>query len=432
MMVAVLLLGGAAGCDDGHRGLIDSTETADMGPLDPGDPEPQGPSDKGADWQVDAADDAPDAGSWRPGDPDDGAEIFEDAAVPDASPVIDASPEDEIGDYRLPDDPVIDGDSGAGGTGVYDREPAPPEQGEIDPTALRMPRCGTFGPAEQLDAGPSRTTTYLHAGPGVLFGEPALSGCQPSRLRNQNDGRLLQEMFFEYRWQRVVGWLWRIYTLDGQGYRLPGRVVYGGAGRVIWASYACVGSIEPEVYTFRYRDDQLLEVDLHRPEDCQSMAAGIGQSVQYRYGDHRRWPEARLVELADGHMDEVQFEYELDPGLREQRVVAIREYGPLEDLLLERRFVYDADGRVIEETRRPFDGGRVDRIRYTYDAEGRLVERTSTDDALQIGYDAAGDIEFVHATNPSYVVRELRFPERSLLEPVGMDAEPVPADDGWR
>lgn len=415
------------GCDDGAQGLIDSVEPDGMGPLNPDDSDDP-TSDMGADWQADG-DVGPDSppGDDRDADgdaldEDDGGENEDDDDQGDMG-----LPDMMLPDYQLPDDVVV-GDLGVGRPGEPDEE-GEPVQGEVDPTALPVPRCGTFGPADVLREGPGISTSFLHASPGVLFDEPALAGCHPDRLRDESEGRVLQEMFFHYAWDRLVGWLWQINTLDGLGYRLTGRLVHGGDARVIWAAYSCVGAVDPEVYEFRYRGDQLIEVELDRPEGCHALAAGDPTSVRYTYGRHPRWPISRQAVHADGRIDEALLRYTTDDA---GRVVAIEEHDALGLPLLERHFEYDADGRVVEETRsRP--GEPLMHTRYSYDAEGRLVRRlVGEDDMLEIGYDAEGGIEYVLASNPEYVVRELRFPARGLLEPIGMDAEPVPADDGWR
>lgn len=433
MMAMALLVGtvGATGCEDQHQGLIDTEERADMNPLDPGNPEPEpgGPTDMGADWQADGGDDD-DPPEWHPGDGDGGAEIDGDGALPDAAapaPPPDAG-SDDLDDFMWPDGGFEEEPGPDAGFGQPDLE-RPPAQGEVDPSQLPVPRCGSFGPARALWAGPGEATTFLHAGPGVLFDEPALAGCRPSRLRNQTEERLFQEMFFEYRWERLTSWLWWLHTLDGRGYQLPGRVIYGGDGHVVWAAYACVGSVEPEIYAFHYRGDQLLGVDLDRPADCTPMAAGDSSSVRYTYGEHARWPESRVRIDADGTTHEVELDYVLDPD-NGDRLVAIQEYDPRGPLLLERRFTYDAAGQLVEEMRSPV-GARGTRTRYTYDDQGRLRSRTRGDDVLEVDYDAAGDIEAVRATNHDFAVSELRYPEHYELAPINMDAEPHP-DVVWR
>ncbi len=417
------------GCDDGAGGLIDSVEPDGMGPLDPDDPE-NSATDMGADWQPDG-DVGPETPPQQPGRDADGDELGEDGGDEDDPDDPDDAdmglPDMQLPDYRLPD-ALVSGDLGIGGEGTPDEE-LEPEQGEVDPTALPVPRCGTFGPAEALREGPGTATTFLHASPGVLFDEPALAGCHPDRLRDESEGRVLQEMFFDYRWDRLVGWLWQINTLDGLGYRLTGRLVHGGDARVVWASYDCVGSVDPEIYRFSYRGEQLIEVELERPDGCHALAAGDPTSVRYTYGRHPRWPIGRQSMHADGTAENAMLSYTADD---EGRVLAIEEFDLLGQPLLERRFEYDAAGRMVEETRhRPHEDPLV--TRYRYDDEGRLVRRMIGEaHTLEIGYDDAGGIEYVLASNPEFVVRELRFPAHGLLEPIGMDVDPVPADDGWR
>lgn len=435
MIAMSLLLGGlgvmgVTGCEDAHQGLVLSEDPGDMNTVNPDDPElePGAGTDMGAEWSVDAA--PVDAAAPDPRGPDSGGdELDGDAALPETPPPQpDMAPPPDMGEYRWPD-MRLDDDLGMGGESVNDFE-EPPEQGDVDPSELPVPQCGTYGPAQALWDGPAAAATFLHGGPGVLFDEPALAGCQPQRLRNESDERLWQEMFFDYGWDRVVNWLWWLHTLDGWGYPLAGHAIYGGDGRIIWASYACVGSVEPEVYSFHYRGDQLLDVGLARPADCQPMAAGGSVSLRYVYGEHPRWPEVRIEIAADGSERSIELDY-VREAEGERRLVAIQEYDPRGPLLLERRFTYDAAGRVIQEVRTPANG-RSTRTRYAYDDADRLVERVRGDDILQIDYDAAGDIERVQATNPAFVVRDLRFPERSLLEPAGMDLEPHPDLVDWR
>lgn len=425
-LITALVLGGLAGCEDAQRSIIGSDDWADSGPIDPGDDDDPDPStDMGAEWGTDMAprDDTPipdvGAGADRGPDPDEGVDP-DRGADPDSAPP--AEP-----DFRLPDE-FEEPDARVPGEGTIDDERLP-EQGEIDPTALTIPRCGTFGPAEALARGPAVAMTLLHGSPGVLFDEPALAGCFPERLRGDEGERVFQEKFFDYNWQRLTGWLWRFYSLDGFGHRLTGRTVYTGDGYVSWASYACVGSVDPEVYSFLYRGAQLVELNLERPADCDEMAAGPGHSIAWRYADPEdRLPIGRSVTLPDGRLDEVALRYELgDDG----RVEGIREVDSDGRLSLHRRFEYDRAGRVLAEVQSRGDAIEM-QIRYVYDPEGRLIERTSSTDSLQIGYDADGGLEFVRASNRALVVDMLGFPERSTFSPVPMDIDPVPDDEGWR
>lgn len=418
-MLAVMLC--APGCDDAHE-AIGSQGAADEGPVSPDpEPEPRSGTDMGADWDVDAASDEDvDPAFDERVDPGDGQDIDIDAAVAEP-PVVDQGVEAED-DWAVPD-------SFLGGGEWHlpeDREPddTDPDTVELDPTAPELPRCGAFGPAEAVAAGPTLTASWLHGSPGVLFDEPALAGCRPARLWGGDPQRLWQEMTFEYIWGRVRHWAWRIHTLDGAGFDLHGEARYDGLGRVATATYDCVGAAAPEVYTFIYGPrERLLHVDVQRPAGCESMAAAIHE-VRYRYGDDPKLPVARSVTLPGGRMAEIALAYERDA---EGRVIAIREWTAAGDEGDRRTFEYDDAGRIVREVRSTVDdiGQRVDaEVEYTYDDEGRLVRRRMAEHLLEIGYDAAGDIEFVHATNPGLVQR-LRFPDRSRLDHIGVDDDPV-------
>lgn len=410
----------AAGCDDAHE-VIDSRGGIDEGLIDPDD-DPDNPrpgTDMGPDWGADAdPEGGMDAGGSDDDDWSDGQEIDEDADPPLATG--DMGPGHADDDYAVPDG-FLAGDLGL----PPDDEPDGPgdETGELDPTALWPPLCGMFGPADAVAFGPTLAATWLHGSPGVLFDEPAFAGCSPTRLWGGDPQRLWQEMTFDYRWDRVVGWRWRIHTLDGAGFHIAGTETFDGIGRIARATYDCVGALEPETHTFFYGpQDRLLQVVVDRPEGCEPMAAAENRSVRYRYGEDPWLPVARSVTLADGRMAEVELAYARDEA---GRVIEIREWPAPDEVGEVRRFTYDDAGRITEVAVRPSGlVGREQVTRYTYDDLGRLVTRESNEAMLEVGYDAAGDIEFVNATNRP-VVRNLRFPERSRLEQISMDADPV-------
>lgn len=419
MLGAALL---AAGCDDAHE-VIDSRGGADEGFVDPDD-DPENPNrgtDMGPDWEVDAGSGGGMDGGGSDDDWSDGDEIDGDAEPPVASG--DMGPGHAGDDYAVPDG-FLSGELGL----PPDDEPedAGSETGEVDPTGLRPPACGMFGPAEAVAFGPTLVATWLHGSPGVLFDEPALAGCSPARLWGGDPQRLWQEMTFGYRWGRVIDWRWRIHTLDGAGFLIPGEATYDGMGHIATATYGCVGALTPETHSFSYGPrGRLVRVAVDRPAGCQPMAAADSHSVRYRYDDDfDPWlPVARSVTLADGRMAEVELAYTRDD---EGRVIEIREWPAPGEVGEVRRFTYDDAGRVTAVTVRP-SGLAADReqtTEYTYDERGRLLTRTSAEGQLEVGYDADGDIEFVNATNRP-VVRNLRFPERSRLEHIGMDEDPV-------
>ncbi|MCA9539742.1 MAG: hypothetical protein KC620_12685 [Myxococcales bacterium] len=408
-LLICLLAAAAWACDDVHENVVVSEP--DMGELRPsGEPAPPERPEQRPD--PGGAADAPDEG------------VADPEEAEDAGPVADAwsweeSPEDpeDPADAFLEPDPPIDRPIER----PEDRPEAVPHEPLLpDPNPLRIPGCGRFGPADEVEVDPGVLATYVHGSPGASFGEPALSGCTPGTLTTADAVGFWQRLGFTYEEDRVVVITWAMGTPDG-GTAARGEQHYDATGRLTEVAYGCTWGPGREVHRLQYdRRGRLASEAQSRSRDCHEPGPAIERFTEWRYPNGAALPNERVVRSrAEDGGDAplvlgVHLEYLRDA---QDRLVERRERTAEGHVIRSETFDYDADERIVRRV--VVDRDNADEpwvIEYTYDDFGRVQTRNDAlSGLLVLTYDRDGALAAVEARNPD-ALTAMGHPERSRFE----------------
>ena len=282
---------------------------------------------------------------------------------------------------------------------------------------LMSPKCGYFGPTEELLSNPGALWTFMAEGPARHILYPYLAGCTPREWRAINPTDDLgfsdtQGFLFNEEGKSFAGYWSRTQTVEGKvaiTFNSVNFMEYGKRDYVKLHSYRCdrPGTDAWEVMIHDF-DDQGRQIRQHfnRPAGCFSPKYYDPPMIlTWRFGyEDKKFPQlpTRVVmefEKPEPRVISYDMEYVTD---EKDRIVKVkRKYS--QDRIEEDTYTYSEKGKIIQARKTGRAGTQPVNWDFQYDESGRLLS-VRRDDGFQfkITYRPDGQIEELVAPTPHY------------------------------
>jgi YD repeat-containing protein len=282
---------------------------------------------------------------------------------------------------------------------------------------LRTPKCGHFGPTEELMSNPGVIWTFMAGGSASHILYPYVAGCTPREWRAVNptgDSGYsdIQGFFFNEEGKSFGGYWKRTQTIDGKvmaAFNSVNFMEYNPQGYVTLHSYRCdrpgTDAWEVMIHDFDNQGRQVRQ-DFNRPAGCfapRSYDPPMVFNWTYSY-ENKKFPQlpSRVVmEFTTTTTSRGAFDIEYitdDAG----RIIKVRRIYSA-DRVEEDTYTYSEQGKIIKAFRTGRGTSKPVQWEYTYDGAGRL-QTVNRDDGFQFKftYRPDGQMEELVAPTPHY------------------------------
>ncbi len=295
---------------------------------------------------------------------------------------------------------------------------------------LKTPRCGSFGPTEELMSNPGVLWTYMAGGSASHILYPYLAGCTPAELRDQkfeNDPKVkdIQGFFFNADGKSTGGY-WRRGDFSENHFFTVNFMQFDPKGYLTFQGYSCSkgfafdseavpsdstwkkggeGVIDAwETSSHRYDDQRRMVFrQYYLPADCFGPEKEKLIKMYYTYEGKSfpQLPTRTVFEFVKPEARTVTFDIEYIT--ENDRITKVRrKYSG--GNLQEDTYFYNDKGKVIKAIKWFADAEKNPvMVEYTYDGEGRLLTMDREDGfKFKFTYRPDGQLEGLLSPTPHY------------------------------